>query len=222
MEVDIGDNKWQPTGHTMVRDKGTKPRKCVSSYIHVYKISWIQFHFKTWRKVMNLLLEKWTGTGIRFFFLYFMYLVASRDSWILLLLWLIERFTRSFWNNQTNPKYPSSGFARRRHLSEPQNLIKAGRLTLTGTISRKISYLVSGGLWVPEGYPQTAWPWDPQAKSPCRSLQQLPSPGDTAERDACKRVSVFRWSWGVQSQGPGNEGLRSETNFGCKERFVML
>lgn len=37
----------------MVRDEETKPHNCVSSYIHVYKILWIKFHLKTWRKDTN-------------------------------------------------------------------------------------------------------------------------------------------------------------------------
>lgn len=222
VEVDIGDDKWQPTGgHTMVRDEETKPPNCVSSYIRGYKILWIKFHLKTWRKdtesswKMNRYMNKIVsspfyifGYSTRFFFIPLAY----------------SEIHKKFLTESDRPQKP---FIR----------LHSGRQSYRTTVSHQsqetdndwhgcVQDLVLGfrGITGPEGYPQTAGRWAHQAKHPCLSWQHLLSPpqGKEPREMLIRELDWVRLSWGVQSKGPGNGGLRSETNFESKESFVML
>ena len=92
---------------------------------------------------------------------------------------------------QTSPKYPSSSFAQWRQPTEPQYLIKARKLILIGTILYKITYSVSRGLRVPEGYPQLHDHEPTKLKALALVYNNFPYRGRQPREMITKESSVF-------------------------------
>lgn len=151
-------------GHTMLGDKGTKAQKYVSSYIRVYKILWIKFHFRKWRKDVKT--KQVRARDFCFLFYIFGHFTRFLKTFY---FWLICRLTRSVWNSTDKSQVPFIQLPFR-VASYMTITLSPNRETDIGKLSHKILYSFSEDLRVPEGSPHTVWPRTHQVLGPCLSL----------------------------------------------------